>query len=132
MGIAARIDRLEKQLPKPEVPQWPDFDIPSEGGTRSTMQIEMIRRLRLYAEDPRATPQQREQWLAAIPKIESALRWRLELESRRACPQCEYPLHDSDGHGGYKCRRCGCPVHVHGDGHVTVARPAATAEGATA
>ena len=129
MNIRSRIDRLEKQIPKPEVPQWPDFDI--QGVTRSALQIEMIRRLRLYADDPRATNEQREHWLAAIPQIESALRSQLKSESRRACPRCEYPLHDSDGHGGYKCRRCGCPVHVHGDGHVTDARPGATAEGAT-
>ena len=74
MNIRSRIDRLEKQIPKPEVPKWPDFDIPTEGGSRSAMQLELVRRLKLYAEDSRATKEQREQWLAAIPKIESALR----------------------------------------------------------
>ena len=130
-GIRQRLGRLEKLAPKPREAAWPDFDVRCAGVTRSAMQIEMIRRLRLYADDPRATNAQRERWLAVIPKIESALRWQLESESRRACPRCEYPRHDSVDGYLHKCRRCGCPVHVHGDGHVTDARPGATAEGAT-
>ena len=68
-GIRQRLGRLEKLAPKPREAAWPDFDIPSAGVPRSAMQIEMIRRLRLYADDPRVTNEQREHWLAVIPKL---------------------------------------------------------------
>ena len=123
MSLKQRLKRLEQQLPKPEDDPFPDFNVYFLFQTRSECQIEIIRRLRLYAHDPRATPSQREEWLAAIPSIESALKWELESERRRACPECKFPHHDPFDGILHKCRRCGCPVYVHGDGHVTDARP---------
>ena len=123
MNGRRRIELLEKQLPKPVKSPFPDFEFRIAGLPRSYAQKEMIRRLRLAIDDPRATLTQKEKWSARIPKIESALKWQLESERRSACPECEYPLHDSVDGGFHKCRRCGCPVNVHPDGDVTDARP---------
>ncbi len=132
MSMKSRLATLEKQIPQPPEEKWPDFAIRCQGVPRSAYQIEKIRRLRLYAEDPRATKEQRESWLAWALCIEPALEFELERDRQMACPQCTWPLHQPADGGGHKCQRCGCPVHVHGDGHVTDARPDATLEETTA
>ena len=126
MTIRSRLANLEKQCPKATTPKWPDFRMRHADVPRSQSQKKMIRLLRLHVDDPRATKEQREHWLAAIPPIESALKYELEHDRIRACPQCTWPLHSPlNGIGEPQCLRCGCPVHVHGDGHVTDARPGA-------
>ena len=123
MNGRRRIELLEKQIPSHAERPFPDFDFQVAGLPRSYAQKEMIRRLQLSIDDPRATPQQQAAWKSAIASIEPALKWQLESEQRRACPECEYPLHDLVDGRLYKCRRCGCPVIHHSDGHVTDARP---------
>ena len=126
MATRTRIERLEKRCPVGQsdgTTVEPDLNFRVAGLPRSEVQRRAIRALETAIADPRATDIQRETWRAEIMLIEPALRWELESEKRCACPECEYPLHDSVDGGGYKCRRCGCPVHVHGDGHVTDARP---------
>ena len=123
MNGRRRIELLEKQIPRSTGRPFPDFDFEIVGLPRSYAQREMIRRLRLSIDDPRATPEQKQDWQRLISEIEGALEWQLESERRRACPECEYPMHDTVDGFLHKCRRCGCPVHVHSDGHVTDARP---------
>lgn len=132
MSLNHRIAKLEKQFPAPvKQPFGVDLGFRVAGKPISWSQQEAIRRLRSGIADPRATDRQREQWQLLIAEIEPALRSNLEADKRRACPQCEYPLHKPTRDGGYKCQRCGCPVHVHGDGHVTDARPDVTLERTT-
>ena len=118
-----KIELLEKQLPKPVKSPFPDLEFRVAGLPRSYVQQETIRRLRTSIDDPRATPAQQKAWMASISRIGPALKWQLESERLSACPECEYPLHDSVDGGFHKCRRCGCPVNVHPDGDVTDARP---------
>lgn len=124
MTIKQRIERLEKRVPpRPEKQFDVDLDFRVAGKPGSWAQQEAIRRLRTAIADPRATDDQRDAWCSMIASIEPALRSQLESERECACPQCEWPLHQPAGRDLHKCQRCGCPVRVHGDGHVTDARP---------
>lgn len=128
MTPRTRIERLEKRCPaRPAEGATfkPNFGIRWAGIPRSEGQKTIIRALLKAIADPRATDIQRNSWRASIAAIIPALRVQLESEKRRACPQCEYPLYEPAGGGLEKCQRCGCLVHMHGDGHVTDARPAA-------
>ena len=129
MNLKTRLVKLEKRFPKPAEPPFPDFRV--FGNSRSEMQIEMIRRLRLYADDQRATTEQREHWLAMAESIEPALKWELESEERYRCPQChETNNYETLGSRGLqKCLACGCLFQTHRDGPATVVRPGANSDG---
>ena len=125
MSIRSRLDRLEKAIPKPREDVWPpEYRTPMNSfNRRSEAQQDLIAFIEKAMADPRATADQRASWQQAIEAILPALKWELESDRHCACPKCEYSAYDSTGDGLSKCRRCGCLVHIHGDGHVTDARP---------
>ena len=73
MNIRSRIDRLEKQIPKPEVPQWPDFDVDPSGMDHDDFLRNFFRRVRDHADDPRATEEQQCDWREVAAEIDAWL-----------------------------------------------------------
>ena len=76
MSRKLRIQKLDAALPKFEPVRGvqPDLNFRVAGKPRSEVQRELIRRLQVAVDDPRATDEQRAAWRARIKRLEQAIR----------------------------------------------------------